>query len=418
MSVDTPARIAILGAGPIGLEAALYARFLGYDVDLYERGRVCEHLHQWAHVRLFTPAGMNRTSLGVAALRAQEPDLVLPPEDALQTTGELLDSYLLPLAHSDLLVDNLHLQTEVLSIGREGLLKGERIGDDERADFPFRILIRQPDGQEAIHTADVVIDATGTYGNHNWLGDGGIPALGELNAQSHIDYGLPNIFGGAEEEYAGKHTLVVGAGYSAATNVLALAALAAQADGTRVTWVTRRAQQPPEAPPIDCIAEDPLAERERVALAANHVARHSEAVAYRPGTTVAAVQTADVGEGFVVQLQGAHAGELHVDRVIANVGYRPDSRIYQELQVHECYATSGPMQLAKALLAHRAADCLDQPSAGAAALLTPEPNFYILGSKSYGRTNRFLLAAGHKQIRHLFTLIGDREGLNLYQSVG
>ena len=42
MAIDTPARIAVLGAGPIGLEAALYARFLGYDVDVYERGKVAD----------------------------------------------------------------------------------------------------------------------------------------------------------------------------------------------------------------------------------------------------------------------------------------------------------------------------------------------------------------------------------------
>ena len=35
---DTP-RIAILGAGPVGLEAALYARSLKFSVALYERGR-------------------------------------------------------------------------------------------------------------------------------------------------------------------------------------------------------------------------------------------------------------------------------------------------------------------------------------------------------------------------------------------
>ncbi|HKD37575.1 MAG TPA: FAD-dependent oxidoreductase, partial [Pirellulales bacterium] len=47
MAVESPARIAVLGAGPIGLEAALYARYLGYEVDVYERGRVAEHLLQW-----------------------------------------------------------------------------------------------------------------------------------------------------------------------------------------------------------------------------------------------------------------------------------------------------------------------------------------------------------------------------------
>jgi NADPH-dependent 2,4-dienoyl-CoA reductase/sulfur reductase-like enzyme len=38
--IDAPAVVAILGAGPIGIEAALYARFLGYDVLLFDQGKV------------------------------------------------------------------------------------------------------------------------------------------------------------------------------------------------------------------------------------------------------------------------------------------------------------------------------------------------------------------------------------------
>ena len=66
---DTP-RLAVLGAGPIGLEAALYARTLNLPVTVYERGRVGEYLHNWGHVRLFSPFGMNATSLGRAAIKA------------------------------------------------------------------------------------------------------------------------------------------------------------------------------------------------------------------------------------------------------------------------------------------------------------------------------------------------------------
>ena len=36
---DTP-RIAVLGAGPIGLEAALYARGLNLPVTVFERSRI------------------------------------------------------------------------------------------------------------------------------------------------------------------------------------------------------------------------------------------------------------------------------------------------------------------------------------------------------------------------------------------
>jgi len=45
MSLDSPT-IAILGAGPIGLESALYGRFLGYDVHVYEREEIGFHVLQ------------------------------------------------------------------------------------------------------------------------------------------------------------------------------------------------------------------------------------------------------------------------------------------------------------------------------------------------------------------------------------
>src|SRR6266516_3622055 len=72
MAIDTPARLAILGAGPIGLEAALYARFLGYEVVVYERGDIAASVREWGHVRMFTPFQMNRTTLGLAAIRAHD----------------------------------------------------------------------------------------------------------------------------------------------------------------------------------------------------------------------------------------------------------------------------------------------------------------------------------------------------------
>ena len=85
MAVDTPATIAILGAGPIGLEAALYARVLGYDVVVYEAGsHVAASVCEWGHVRMFTPFGMNRSPLGLAALRAQHDGYVPPGDDELR----------------------------------------------------------------------------------------------------------------------------------------------------------------------------------------------------------------------------------------------------------------------------------------------------------------------------------------------
>nr|BFE84336.1 hypothetical protein GCM10020093_069370 [Planobispora longispora] len=47
------------------------------------------------------------------------------------------------------------------------------------------------------------------------------------------------MLGADRERYAGRHTLVVGAGHSAATTLLALALLAEEVPATRVTWAIR-----------------------------------------------------------------------------------------------------------------------------------------------------------------------------------
>ena len=139
-------------------------------------------------------------------------------------------------------------------------------------------------------------------------------------------------------------------------------------------------------------------------------------VTHWPATVVERIGGAENAGGLDVELSGRHSGTHRFDRVIANVGFRPDRQIYDELHVHECYATDGPMKLAAALAGQANGDCLDQTACGPQTLLTPEPNFYILGAKSYGRKSNFLLAAGLAQIRELFTIIGDRPTLDLYAS--
>ena len=79
------------------------------------------------------------------------------------------------------------------------------------------------------------------------------------------------------------------------------------------------------------------------------------------------------------------------------MGFRPDHSLSRQLQVHECYATEGPIKLAATLLGG-SADCLDQLSQGIEILKNPEPNFFILGNKSYGTNTTFLLTHGIQQV--------------------
>jgi len=148
MAIDTPARLAILGAGPIGLEAALYARFLGYDVVVYERGEVAEAVRQSGHLRLLAPFGKNHSTLGLAAIEAQDENYQPPADDALLTGNEWREKYLLPLSQTDLIADHLRLHTTVTVVSTED-------GSE------WSVLSRDANGQERVELFEGVLDCTG-----------------------------------------------------------------------------------------------------------------------------------------------------------------------------------------------------------------------------------------------------------------
>ena len=192
------------GPGPIGLEAAAHAAHLGHSVTVYDRGDVAEAVGQWGHVRLFTPFGMNCTQLGLDLIRKEHPQHVLPGPNDLLTGHEYRDAYLVPLTLTSKLGDAVKTRTFVVTVGRAGMLKTDPVDDPKRATAPFRLLLRDDKGAERFEEADVVLDCTGTYGRHAWLGDGGIPAAGEIAAEKQVAYGVDDVLGRRKAHYAGK----------------------------------------------------------------------------------------------------------------------------------------------------------------------------------------------------------------------
>lgn len=412
MAKASAPRLAIIGAGPIGLEAALYARQLQVGFTVYERGRIGEHMMRWGHVRLFSPFGMNSTSVGRNALKAAKPGFTLPPDDSILTGREHVAQYLAPLA--ELISPFIQTETQVLKVSRRDYLKTDLPDDMARAKSPFRLLVRDKQ-RERSEEADVILDCTGTYGQHRWAGAGGIPCPGEIQSEPHICFGLDDILGDKKNHYAGRQVLIIGAGYSAATSAVALAELAKENPATWGVWVARGTS----STPIRRIAGDPLKERDRLAMKANAVAtRSDDNVEFQGGVQIESIEFLGPDKGFkVTGRSGAGAGMTiktwEVERIIANVGYSPDTNLSRELQVHEAYTTLAPMSLARALGESKSRDSL-KASGNAEALRNPEPNFYILGAKSYGRDSNFLLRRGFDQIRDVFTLLTANAKLDLY----
>src|SRR5436309_6415106 len=96
MSLPENNSLAIIGAGPVGLEAAAEALEHGFDVHVFEQGEAGSHPIAWGHVRMFTPWRMN---VGAASRRLLERGGWTPPDPSACPTGrEFAESYLAPLA--------------------------------------------------------------------------------------------------------------------------------------------------------------------------------------------------------------------------------------------------------------------------------------------------------------------------------
>jgi hypothetical protein len=158
------------------------------------------------------------------------------------------------------------------------------------------------------------------------------------------------------------------------------------------------------------VEEDPLPARRELAVEANRIARSSSWITTHRGATVLSYERRRPDALRVTLSEGGGERALDVDRVLALVGYRPDLSMTRELQVHHCYASEGTMKLAAAILSANTSspgepgDCLSQVSHGPESLQNPEPGFFVLGAKSYGRNASFLLSLGHRQVEDAYPL--------------
>jgi thioredoxin reductase len=393
--MTTPARntLAVVGAGPVGLEAAALALEHGLDVHVFERGDVGSHVLAWGHVRMFTPWRMN---VGPASARLlARHGWTAPDPDAHPTGAEFAERLLQPLAAVPELAARVHTHEQVVYIARRGALKHEWPGEARRRDFPFRLLVRNAGGHESVLHAFRVIDASGTYGCPNPAGSGGIPARGEPYLAPQMSYRCDDVVGLRRERHAGRRTLVIGGGATAATTATALAALADEAPGTTAVWAMRQAAGP-LAGELD---PDPLPQRAMLFAAARRLREGGHAaVSCVPGVEVDGFEFNSATHRYRVALTGAAGTRVEeVDEVVVNTGYGPDNSLYRELQVHECHAWRGPGILSAALMA--AGEGGDGAPASVSGLLAhPEPDFWILGAKSFGRHSGFLLATGYAQV--------------------
>lgn len=379
--------IAVIGAGPIGLSAAVNLLDVGLTPIVFESGNGAgSNLASWGHVRMFSPWSYNMDPVAVSLL--QKKDWSEPVLTEFPTGNELLERYVQPLASHETIAPHLHFNTRVDSISRQN---HDILRSEGRENAPFVVRISNFEGEHDVFVR-AVIDASGTYQTPNWLGAHGIPAIGELAASHSIAYGVPNILDSASKRYAGKSVLVIGGGHSAFNALQDLVKLSDQFDGMRVFWGIRGSS-------VDNIVRSPendeLQERRNLEVYIQKLLKEGRIEVF---TDIAIEKIKCENRKLIVQSRSYQLPP--VDQIIAATGFRPDLNLLSELRTSLDPATESPVNLGP-LIDPNLHSCGSVPEHGSAELSHPEFGLYIAGIKSYGRAPTFLLKTGYKQIKSI-----------------
>jgi thioredoxin reductase len=391
-------KVAIIGAGPVGLAAAAHALERGLKPIVLEAGPAIGHaMRQWSHVQLFSPWEHN---VDKAAERLLAPTGWNSPEPAdYPTGGELLTQYLEPLASRTALKDHIHTSSRVTDISRVGFDKLKTKG---RGDAQFELRYQNGQGPKSIR-ANAVIDASGTWFSPNPGGANGLPALGERENAANIVYGMPDVLGKDRARYAGKTIAVLGAGHSAVGTLIELTQLKSQAPGTEVIWVLR-GDNPAKA--FGGGANDKLVARGELGLALAALVNSGQ-IRVEAGFPLNRID--GDGERLKLAATGCCGRNIAADELIVATGFRSDLGFLRELRIQLDPAIECPIALAP-LIDPNEHSCGTVRPHGAAELAQDEPGFYFAGMKSYGRAPTFLMLTGYEQVRSIAAKIaGDHE---------
>ena len=387
--------VVVIGSGPQGLAAAAHLVERGDTPLVLEAGDgPSAAVAGWAHVRLFSPWP---ELVDPAALRLLESTGRTAPTEGYPTGGDWVADYLAPVAAG--LGDRVRYGVRVTGVSRRGR---DRVVSAGRAGQPFTVHLMGPGGVESRLEARAVIDASGTWGQPNPGGADGLPAPGERSAAAAglLTYRPPTL--GQVARFAGRHVIIVGSGHSALTAVTDLAAAARNGAAARISWVLRRGQI---GDTFGGGAADELPQRGALGVRARQAVT-DRLVELTTGFRLSSVEQVDSGVVLVAE-DGRRLDPA--DRVVVLTGFRPDLSFLSELRLDLDPVLQAPRLLA-AEIDPNLHSCGSVRPHGAVELAQPEPGFYLVGMKSYGRAPTFLAMTGYEQVRSVVAeLTGDHE---------
>ena len=382
--------VAIIGAGPIGLAAAAHLKSYNLPFIILEKNEVAANVASWEHVQLFSPWEFNVDSAAKQLL--ENTGWTMPNKIAIPTGKALREDYLIPL--SELFKEQIHTNEEVIVITK---LDTDKMKSTNRVNKPFLIFTKNGQATKT-YKASAIIDATGTWGHSNPAVSHGVWLPNEYAASHKINYQIPNVSADSSR-YANKRIGVVGGGHSAINSLLQLVELKDAYPETEITWILRKKRLEDA---LGGGTADELAARGELGLKMKKILSDKTIHVETPFYIQSILEKE---EGLILKGIDKKIGAF--DELIVNTGNRPDFSFHSELR-YEVEPSTEAVSAIASLIDPNFHSCGSVPAHGEKELRQPETNFYIVGSKSYGRAPTFLMATGYEQVRSIVAfLAGD-----------
>ncbi|MEM7475485.1 MAG: hypothetical protein AAF483_10880 [Planctomycetota bacterium] len=375
--IDTPATILVIGGNPVAIEAALYARFLGYSVFVADKGRVGKDLKSKADTPMPLPWSQLTSSLGLAALEAQKPGSAasLKP-DQVPSHAEYVEKYLVAVAKTDLLYESIQINSPVLSVRRSGCSISQEMELEEAAEHEFRAVLHSTKRGQYSNPFDIALDCIGLKQESCGLGMGGGLACWESEIKEQSDSELAangffrNPVGVPKLDLSRRQRVIVyGDDKAAVQQVESLQSTLEGALGARLLWLV------PKGSPI---LEDSEAKR---------------------------IAEAEVSGFAQEQIWGIERIQWNDDSQTWQLGLQTT---LEEILDYEChYFCQNGIQHASKAATEVVPNLIDR-----SGVATSQPHYYRLDSDS-----EETLAQSLERIRQVFALVGGREDLDLYSTI-
>ena len=392
-----PSPVAVIGAGPVGLAAAAELAERGIDFVVLESGGIAgAAISSWGHVRLFSPW---RYNLAPAARRLLEADGWTAPDlDALPTGADLVDDYL----------------------RAAGEAAGARPSDP----------LRQPSGGDQPPTASTGSAPLGRDTSP-------VPDPARRRQRAHRPRGHRRVRHLAHPQRAGRlRPARPRRDRRRAVHRLGAARRARRRPGPvrrpahprrrRRTLGRQHAARPRAARRRRTRHHGQLGDPHRhpgphlrrrrtptryppAGRSAPGCARSSTPGRITPASPASPSHPSTTTGDTVSRSRAPTAAHdsVTVDRIVSATGFRPDHTIAAELRL-DLDPIMGATRALAPLIDPNEHSCGTVPPHGVDELAHPEPGYYAVGAKSYGRAPTFLMATGYEQARSVVAaLAGD-----------